>query len=128
MNHSLQSDYHSRFSFFGVYIVVAFAHPPGAALFALPRNSACDLIAFLLGRFVGVFAFLLSEVTAFIRTDKQTDMARLTRLVILIKNTYIYFMGTETYPSACYILSDESSIPFYSTSNRYKNYRYAENC
>jgi len=25
---------------------------------------------------------------------------------------YIYFMGSETLPSACYILSDESSIPF----------------
>jgi len=33
----------------------------------------------------------------------------------------IYFMGPKTLPSACYILSDESSIPFYSTSNGYKN-------
>jgi len=32
-------------------------------------------------------------------------------------------MGLETLPSACYILSDESSIPFYSTSNGYKNGR-----
>jgi len=31
----------------------------------------------------------------------------------------IYFMGSETLPSACYILSDDSSIPFYSTSNGY---------
>jgi len=31
-------------------------------------------------------------------------------------------MWSETLPSACYILSDESSIPFYSTSNGY-NYR-----
>jgi len=30
-------------------------------------------------------------------------------------------MRSETLPSACYILSDESSIPFYSTSNGYKN-------
>jgi len=30
-------------------------------------------------------------------------------------------MGSETLPSACYILSDESSIPFYSTCNGYKN-------
>jgi len=29
-------------------------------------------------------------------------------------------MGSETLPSACYTLSDESSIPFYSTSNGYK--------
>jgi len=32
-------------------------------------------------------------------------------------------MGSETLPSACYILSDESSIPFYSTSNGYKKGR-----
>jgi len=32
-------------------------------------------------------------------------------------------MGSETLPSACYILSDES-IPFYSTSNGYKHQRY----
>jgi len=31
-------------------------------------------------------------------------------------------MGSETLPSACYLLSDESSIPFYSTSNGYKKY------
>jgi len=30
-------------------------------------------------------------------------------------------MGSETLPSACYILSDDSSIPFYSTSNGLKN-------
>jgi len=29
------------------------------------------------------------------------------------------FIGSETIPSACYILSDESGIPFYSTSNGY---------
>jgi len=28
---------------------------------------------------------------------------------------YIHFMGSETLPSACYILSNESSIPFYSS-------------
>jgi len=46
-------------------------------------------------------------------------MARSTRLVILIKN--IYFMVSETLPSTCCILSDESSIPFYPTSNGYNN-------
>jgi len=30
-------------------------------------------------------------------------------------------MGSETLPSASSILSDGSSIPFYSTSNGYKN-------
>jgi len=29
---------------------------------------------------------------------------------------YIYFMGLKSPPSACYILSDESSIPFYNIS------------
>jgi len=36
-------------------------------------------------------------------------------------------MGSETLPSACYILSDESSIPFYSTSNGYNNWNYNQN-
>jgi len=31
-------------------------------------------------------------------------------------------MGSETLPPACYILSDESSIPFYSTSNGYNKF------
>jgi len=34
-------------------------------------------------------------------------------------------MGSGKLPSACYILSDESSIPFYSTSNGYKNVTHA---
>jgi len=83
-------------------------------------------------------ALIVSVILAFIRTDRQTDMARSTRLVILIKNMYTlwgrkrfllpvtYFPTNLVYPlhstagtlpSACYILSDESSIPFYSTSN-----------
>jgi len=32
---------------------------------------------------------------------------------------FIYFMGSKTLPSTCYILSAESSIPFYSTNNGY---------
>jgi len=32
-------------------------------------------------------------------------------------------MGSETLPSACYILSEEPSIPFYSTSNGYNKGR-----
>jgi len=31
-------------------------------------------------------ALIVSEISAFIRTDGQTDMARSTRLVILVKN------------------------------------------
>jgi len=48
---------------------------------------------------------IVSEISAFIRTDRQTDMTRSTRLEILTKNLF----------------SDESSIPFYSTSNGYNN-------
>jgi len=46
------------------------------------------------------------------RTDRRKWLDRLA--VILIKNIY-----TLTLPSACYILYDESCIPFYSTSNGY---------
>jgi len=31
-------------------------------------------------------------------------------------------MGSETLPSTLYVLYDESSIPFYSTSNGYEKY------
>jgi len=61
-------------------------------------------------------ALIVSEISAFIRTDRQTDMARSTRLASDPDQEYILY-GSETRPSACYILSDESSIPFYSTSN-----------
>jgi len=54
-------------------------------------------------------ALILSEISAFIRPGR--------RIWLLDSATdpdqaYIYFMGSETLPSACYILSDESSIPF----------------
>jgi len=61
---------------------------------------------------------LVSEISAFIRTDRRTWLDRLASDPV---QEYIYFMGSETLPSACYILSDESSIPFYSTSSVYKN-------
>jgi len=47
-------------------------------------------------------AFIVSEISAFIRTDSDSDQE------------CIYFIG-------CYILSVESSIPFYSTNNGYNN-------
>jgi len=59
-----------------------------------------------------IVAPIVSEISAFIRTDGQTDMAGSTRLVILIKNVYTLW-GRK--------LSDESSIPLYSMSNGYKN-------
>jgi len=34
---------------------------------------------------------------------------------------YIYFIASKTLPSTCYVLSDKSNIPFYSTSNGYNN-------
>jgi len=34
----------------------------------------------------------------------------------LIKTIRIYFMRLETFSSTCFILSDESSIPFYSSN------------
>jgi len=58
---------------------------------------------------------IVSEISAFIRTDRRTDGDP--------DQEYIYFLGSETLPSACYILSDKSSIPFYSTSNGYKNFK-----
>jgi len=60
-------------------------------------------------------ALIVSEISAFIRTACQIDSASDP------DQEYIYFMGSETLPSACYILSDESGITFYSTSNGYKN-------
>jgi len=67
---------------------------------------------------ISITRLIVSEISAFIRTDRrtdghgyidsasgkdgQTDMARSTRLVILI--TIYLFMGSETVPSACYIL------------------------
>jgi len=33
----------------------------------------------------------------------------------------MYFIGSDRLPSTYYILPEESSIPFYSTSNEYKN-------
>jgi len=46
-------------------------------------------------------------------------MARSTRLVIL--NNHIYLMESVSLPSTGYILSIESSLPYFSTSNGYKN-------
>jgi len=45
-----------------------------------------------------------------VETDEQTDMARSTRLVMLIKE-YIYFMGSETSPSLRCKLLTEIIIP-----------------
>jgi len=68
-------------------------------------------------------ALIVSEISAFIRTDgqtyRQTDIARSTRLVILIKNIYTLW-GRKRF-LLTFTLSDESSIPIYSTSNGYNH-------
>jgi len=58
-----------------------------------------------------IAAFIVSEITALYRTNGQTDMARSNLLVIVIKNIYVYFIGSKTLSFTCYILSDESIIP-----------------
>jgi len=52
-------------------------------------------------------------------------MLNLNLLDFDLDQEYIYFIWSETLPSACYILYNESSIHFYSTSNGYK-YKFSE--
>jgi len=55
-----------------------------------------------------IVTLIVCEISAFIRAngldkiDSASDPDQ----------EYIYFMGSKKLPSACYILSDESSIPF----------------
>jgi len=77
-----------------------------------------------------------SEISAFIRTDRQTDMARSTQLLILIRNIYTYGVRNASF---CLLLWGQKrfllpviliypftlrvtgiKVPFYSTSNGYK--------
>jgi len=58
-------------------------------------------------------ALIVSQISAFIRTDGHGYIDSASDP----DEEYIYFVGSETLPSACFILSDESSIPFYCTSN-----------
>jgi len=55
-----------------------------------------------------IVALVVSEISAFIRTDGYGKIDSASNP----DQEYIYFMGSETLPSACYTLSDESSIPF----------------
>jgi len=63
-------------------------------------------------------AFKVFEILAFIRTNRQTDMARSTQLW-----DYVYIIRSETLQRNMdiNILSDESSKPFFSTSYGYNN-------
>jgi len=42
--------------------------------------------------FLNLLAFIVREISTFIRTYRQTDMARSTRLLILIRNINIYIL------------------------------------
>jgi len=87
--------------------------------------------------------FIVFEITAFIRTDghgliDSTSDPDKEHIYFMgsetlpphilygvgnasFPNKYnLYFMESETLPSSCYIFSDESSVPFNSTSNGYK--------
>jgi len=52
-------------------------------------------------------ALIVSNISAFIRTDGHGKIDSASDP----DQEYMYFMGSETLPSACYIISDESSIP-----------------
>jgi len=57
-------------------------------------------------------ALIVSEISAFIRTDGQTDMARSTRLVILIKNVYTLWAPLVVQlgvPIGCLIMAGDGS-------------------
>jgi len=63
-----------------------------------------------------ILTFMVSEISAFIRTDGHGKIHSPSDP----DEEYVYYMGSEALPSIfSYFLSDESSIPFYSTSNGY---------
>jgi len=49
-----------------------------------------------------IVACIVSEISAFIRTDEQTDLARSTRLVILIKNIFTLWGRKRFLPPVTY--------------------------
>jgi len=61
-----------------------------------------------------IVAFIVSEISALIRTEEQTD-----RRIDSTSNPDQEY--TLNGPTRCYILSDVSRIPFYSTSNGLKD-------
>jgi len=65
-----------------------------------------------------IVAFIVSEISAFIRTDGQTDMARSTRLVILIKNIYTLWSRKRFLLPVTYFPTN--LVYVYSTSNGYE--------
>jgi len=65
-------------------------------------------------------AFVVFEISTFIRTDRQTDMARSTWLVVLMKNIHNLWGRKRFLLPVTY--SPTNIIPFYSTSNMYKKF------
>jgi len=88
-------------TFLGQFIDVYETNTFLAKFFSMHEN--CGRHCF--GRFVGVRVGVAgSQIsTSSQRLHEQSD--RRTRLVILVKN--IYFMGSETFPSTCYIIFPE---------------------
>jgi len=56
-------------------------------------------------------AYIFSEIPAFMRTNKETDMARTTRLVILIKNIYTFYVRKRFLVSAVPVRCIISTLP-----------------
>jgi len=48
-----------------------------------------------------------------VRSEQKMDIDSKKKVASDPDQEYIYFIGLKTIPSTCYILSDESSIPFY---------------
>jgi len=68
---------------------------------------------------LNLIAFIVPENSTFIRTDGQGQIDS----AIDPDQEYIYSIWSQTLPSACYILYNESCIHLHSTSNSYNNKR-----
>jgi len=67
-----------------------------------------------------ILAFVVSKISAFIRTDRQTDMARSTQLVTLIKNIYTLWGRKRFILPVTYFPAN--LVYLYSMRNGYKKY------
>jgi len=63
-----------------------------------------------------ILGLIVSKISAFILTDRHGYIDAASDS----DQKFIHSLGSETFSSTCYILSDESSIHFYSTNNGYK--------
>jgi len=90
------------------YVGVWGWHPAEASFCCSRTSRICMLNPHIL-------VFIVSEISAFIRSDRQAGMARSTWLVILIKNIY-------TLESRKRFLLPVTYLPLYSLSNWYNYY------